>query len=65
MHDDFRSHTGGSLTMSSKGGALNTTSLKQNLNSHSSTEAELIVVDDNVGKIFCKMEFLYEQEILS
>ena len=61
VHDDFRSHTGGIFTMSTKCGPLNTASLEQKLNSLSSTEAELIVVDDNVGKILWKMEFLYEQ----
>ena len=51
VHDDFRSHTCGILTMPSKCGALNTASLKQKLNLHSYTEVELIMVDENFGKI--------------
>ena len=51
VHDDFRSYTCGILTIPSKCGALNTASLKQKLNSHSYTEVELIMVDENFGKI--------------
>lgn len=65
LHENFRSHTSGILTMSSKGACLNTASLKQKFNSCSSMEVELIVVDHNVVKILWTMLFLYEQGIVS
>ena len=44
VHGDFRSHTGALLTLG-KGAAM-AFSMKQKINSKSSTEAELIGVDD-------------------
>ena len=44
VHGDFRSHTGALLTLG-KGAAM-ASSMKQKINSKSSTEAELIGVDD-------------------
>lgn len=44
VHPDFKSHTGGSLSIDKS--ALQVTSKKQKLNTRSSTEAELVVVDD-------------------
>ena len=62
-HPDFRSHTGGLMLMNEKGGAINSQSLKQKVNSRSSTEAELIGVDDMIAKViwtanFAKMQGL-------
>ena len=44
VHPDFKSHTGGAMTFG-KGSAQNI-SRKQKLNTKSSTEAELVAVDD-------------------
>jgi len=44
VHPDFKSHTGAAMTMGE--GCVQTMSRKQKLNSRSSTEAELIGVDD-------------------
>jgi hypothetical protein len=46
VHPDYKSHTGGVLIMGRGPGALQVLSKKQKLNSRSSTEAELIGVDD-------------------
>jgi hypothetical protein len=44
VHPDFKSHTGGVLTLGR--GALTSLSKKQKLNTRSSTEAELVGADD-------------------
>ena len=44
VHNDFRSHTGATMTMG--GGSITSFSTKQKLNTRSSTEAELVAVDD-------------------
>ena len=44
VHPDFRSHTGAMMTMG--GGAVQSISRKQKLNTKSSTEAELVGADD-------------------
>ncbi|CAJ1963133.1 unnamed protein product [Cylindrotheca closterium] len=49
VHPDFKSHTGGTLSFG--GCAAQVMSKKQKLNSRSSTEAELIAVDDVVTMI--------------
>ncbi|CAJ1929599.1 unnamed protein product [Cylindrotheca closterium] len=49
VHPDFKSHTGGTLSFG--GGAAQVMSKKQKLNSRSSTEAELIAVDNVVTMI--------------
>ena len=49
IHPDFRSHTGGTMTMG-KGGVYNN-SIKQKLNTKSSTESELVTVDDMMPHI--------------
>jgi hypothetical protein len=46
VHDDFKSHTGGTMMM----GVLCSISTKQKVTSRSSTEAELIGVDDVISK---------------
>ena len=63
IHPDFRSHTGGVMMLGDKGGAVISQSLKQKVNSRSSTEAELIGVDDMIAKVvwtsnFAKMQGL-------
>ena len=40
VHDDFKSHTGGSISMGT--GIVHSKSSKQKLNTKSSTEAELV-----------------------
>ena len=46
VHLDFKSHSGGMMSLHPKGGAIAFGSNKQCLNTRSSTEAELVVVDD-------------------
>ena len=59
VHGDMRSQTGGCVTLG-KGMALNY-SLKQKLNTKSSTEAELVGVDDLIGHILWTNYFLEAQ----
>ena len=49
MHSDMKSHTGGTFNMGY--GAISSSSTKQKVNSRSSTEAELIVVDDKIRQV--------------
>ena len=49
VHADFKSHTGAVMTMGR--GAMQVMSSKQKLNTRSSTEAELVGVDDPMTKI--------------
>jgi len=44
VHPDFKSHTGGVMTFG--GGAVQSISRKQKLNTRSSTEAELVAADN-------------------
>ena len=48
VHPDFKSHTGGCMTMG-KGSPISV-SRKQGLNTRSSTEAELVGADDDVAR---------------
>ncbi len=59
VHPDFKSHTGGMMTMGS--GAIHSTSKKQKLNTRSSTEAELVGADDLATMILWTKLFLEEQ----
>ena len=59
VHPDFKSHTGVVMTMGN--GAIQAISRKQKLNTRSSTEAELIGVDDAVTMIVWTKLFLEEQ----
>jgi len=59
VHEDFRSHTGGTLTMGR--GAITNISAKQKVNTRSSTEAEVVGVDDVMGPILWTRYFLEEQ----
>jgi hypothetical protein len=49
VRNDFKSHTGGVMTMDQ--GAIQTISTKHKVNTRSSTEAELDSVDDIISKV--------------
>ena len=55
-HHNSRSHTGGTMTMGK--GSIFSTSCKQKINARSSTEAELIGINDVVGQILWTKNFL-------
>lgn len=59
VHPDFRSHTGGTLTMGK--GAATTISRKQGVNTRSSTEAEVVAADEVVGPMLWTRRFLEAQ----
>jgi hypothetical protein len=59
VHENMRSHTGACGTFG--GGAIYASSSKQKLNTRSSTEAELVAVDDTMGKILWTQYFLKAQ----
>ena len=56
IHPNMRSHSGGCISLSA--GMLSTGSSKQKLNMHSSTETELIAVDDFMPQILWTNLFL-------
>jgi len=58
-HEDFQCHTGSVMSM--RTGALQAGSRKQKLNTRSSTEAELVGVDDVMAKILWTKLFIEEQ----
>ena len=59
VHPDYKSHTGGTFTMGK--GAIISQSSKQKLNTRSSTEAELVGVDDVAQKILWTKQFMEAQ----
>jgi len=59
VHPDFKSHTGGILTMGC--GAIVSYSRKQKLNTRSSTESELVVADDIAGPMLWTANFFKAQ----
>ena len=59
VHPDFKSHTGGVMSLGS--GAIQTISRKQKLNTRSSTEAELVGADDVSVPILWTKLFLAAQ----
>ena len=59
VHDDYRSHTGGRLTMG-KGFAISI-SRAHKLNTRSSTEGEIVAVDDCLSLIIWAREFMIAQ----
>ena len=59
VHDDFKSHTGGVMMLGK--GAVYSTSTKQKVNTKSSTEAELVAVDDVIGQVIWTRNFLKAQ----
>jgi hypothetical protein len=60
VHVDMRSQTGAIFTLGK--GAIISDALKQKINSRSSTEAELIGVDDKVSKVLWSKRFIEYQE---
>ena len=48
VHKDFRSHTGAVMSLGK--GIISSVSIKQKVNTRSSTEAELVAIDDVVSK---------------
>jgi len=59
VHEDFCSHAGGTLTMGR--GAIASISAKQKVNTRSSTDAEVVGIDDSMGPILWTRCFLEEQ----
>ena len=49
VHSDFKSHTGSCMTLGQ--GAITGISMKHKINTHSSTEAELMSTDDIIMKV--------------
>ena len=60
-HPNMRSHAGGCMSLG--GGVIHNTSIKQKLNVKSSTEAELVAVDDVYHK-FCGLIIFYVSKVL-
>jgi len=61
VQPDMRSHSG--IIISLGKGAAYSTSCKQKLNTKSSTEAELVAIDDAMGQILWTRNFLIRQGI--
>ena len=64
VHPDFRSHSGGTLLLSPEGGGIASGSIKQKLNTRSSTMAELVACDDFLSKIMWAKNFMEAQGIV-
>ena len=62
VHNDFRSHTG--ITMTLGKGTITSVSTKQKANARSSTGSELIGIDDCVAKILWTKLFIQCQGFL-
>ena len=61
VHPDMKSHTGAFMTLGY--GATSPTSSKQKTNSRSSTEAELVSLDDIIAKVLWARQFMEAQGI--
>ena len=61
VHKDMRSHTGGTLSLGK--GSVYSTSTRQKINTKSSTEAELVAVDDCMPMIIWMRNFLMAQNL--
>jgi hypothetical protein len=59
VHKDLKSHTGAVMTLGK--GSIQSVSSKQKSNSHSSSEAQLISMDDIISKVFWTKLFLDAQ----
>ena len=59
VHKDFKSHTGAVMSLGK--GSIQSVSTKQKTNSRSSTEAELVSVDDIISKVLWTKLFLDAQ----
>jgi hypothetical protein len=62
VHADMKNHTGAMFTMGK--GAISGSSTKQKVNSRSSTESELIGVDDKISRVLWTKRFLEWQEFV-
>ena len=60
VHKDFKSHTGGTMSMGK--GCICSMSMKQKLNTKSTTESELVGVDDVMPAIIWTNYFLEAQD---
>jgi hypothetical protein len=61
VHPDYKSHTGATMSYGDGNGAVQSISRKQKLNTRSSTESELVGVDDASVMILWTKLFLEEQ----
>ncbi|KAL7570585.1 hypothetical protein ACA910_017636 [Epithemia clementina (nom. ined.)] len=59
VHPDFKSHTGALIAL--KKGSIGGTSKKQKVNTRSSTEAEIIGMDDTIGQVLWSRLFMEAQ----
>ena len=59
VHQDKKSHTGATMSLGS--GIIASTSIKQKVNTRSSTEAELVSIDDVISKILWTKLFIEAQ----
>ena len=62
VHDDMERHTRACMTLGK--GMICSFSNKQNINSRSSTEADLIAVDDKVSKVMWTKQFIKHQDFI-
>jgi hypothetical protein len=60
VHDDFKSYTGATMSLGSR--AVTSGSTKQKVNLRSSTETELIGLDDYIAKVMWTRHFLVSQD---
>ena len=56
VHPDMKSHTGATFSLGR--GGVDNSSTKQKVNTRSSTEAELVGVDDKISKVVWTKKFL-------
>jgi Reverse transcriptase (RNA-dependent DNA polymerase)/Zinc knuckle len=59
VHADFKSHTGGAMSLGK--GVVYGTSTRQKINTRSSTEAELVAANDVMAQLLWTQHFLQEQ----
>jgi Reverse transcriptase (RNA-dependent DNA polymerase)/Zinc knuckle len=59
VHPDFKSHTGGAMSMGK--GVIYGTSTRQKINTRSSTEAELVAANDVMAQLLWTQNFLRDQ----
>ena len=62
VHPDYRLHSGRLIRVEDSGGAIISGSIKQKLNTRSSTEAEIIAVDGFISKVLWTRNFLEMQQ---
>jgi hypothetical protein len=59
VHSDFKSHTGGAMSLGK--GVVYSTSTRQKINTRSSTEAELVAANDVMAQLLWTQHFLRDQ----